>query len=100
MPKQDVSLARPFAGPPDPPVDRSKKHALGDILVIALCAVIAGADSWEEVERFGQARKDWLKGLLKLPHGIPSHDTFYRVFARLDPEAFGKCVADWMGAVC
>src|SRR5262245_49801686 len=100
MPKQDVSVARYFADLPDPRVDRTKKHTLGDILAITLCAVIAGADSWEEVEQFGEAKHDWLKRFLALPNGVPSHDTFGRVFARLDPQAFGKCVADWMGAVC
>src|SRR5215207_7391211 len=77
MPSQDVSIARYFADLPDPRVDRTKKHSLGDILVIALCAVVCGADSWAEVEAFGEAKQEWLKGLLKLPHGIPSHDTFY-----------------------
>lgn len=100
MPRRDVSIARYFAGLPDPRVDRTKKHQLGDILVIALCAVICGADSWEEVEAFGSAKEDWLGRFLALPNGIPSHDTFGRVFARLDPQAFGACVAEWMGAVC
>lgn len=100
MPQQDVSVARYFADLPDPRVDRTKKHSLGDILVIALGAVVCGADSWEEVEAFGQAKQEWLKGFLALPNGIPSHDTFYRVFARLDPKALGRCVAGWMGAVC
>jgi predicted transposase YbfD/YdcC len=100
MPQQDVSIARHFADLPDPRVDRTRKHSLGDILVIALCAVVCGADSWEEVEAFGEAKHDWLKGLLALPNGIPSHDTFGRVFARLDPQAFGRCVTAWMGAVC
>jgi predicted transposase YbfD/YdcC len=100
MPKQDVSIARHFADLPDPRVERTRKHSLGDILVIALCAVICGADSWEEVEAFGEAKHDWLKRFLALPNGIPSHDTFYRVFARLDPKRFGTCVAEWMGAVC
>lgn len=100
MPTQDVSIARYFADLPDPRVDRAKKHLLGDILVIALSAVICGANSWEEVETFGDAKEGWLKRFLSLPNGIPSHDTFYRVFARLDPAAFGACVAAWMGAVC
>jgi predicted transposase YbfD/YdcC len=100
MPQHDLSLARYFADLPDPRVDRTKKHTLGDILVIALCATIAGADSWEEVERFGRAKHDWLGTFLALPNGIPSHDTFNRVFARLDPRAFARCVADWMAAVC
>jgi predicted transposase YbfD/YdcC len=97
---QDVSIARYFAHLPDPRVDRGKKHLLGDILVIALSAVVCGANSWEEVETFGEAKEGWLKRFLALPNGIPSHDTFYRVFARLDPAAFGACVAEWMGAVC
>jgi predicted transposase YbfD/YdcC len=100
MPSQDVSIARYFADLPDPRVDRTKMHSLGDILVITLCAVVSGADSWEEVEAFGEAKADWLKRFLALPNGIPSHDTFYRVFARLDPKRFGRCVADWMAGVC
>jgi predicted transposase YbfD/YdcC len=100
MPNTDVSIARYFAALPDPRIDRTKKHLLGDILVIALCAVICGADSWDEVETFGRAREGWLRRFLALPNGIPSHDTFYRVFARLDPERFGGCVAKWMAAVC
>lgn len=95
-----IAFADYFADLPDPRIDRTKKHQLSDILVIALCAVVAGADSWEEVERFGQAKQDWLGRFLALPNGIPSHDTFYRVFARLDPKRFGACVADWMAAVC
>jgi predicted transposase YbfD/YdcC len=100
MPKQDVSIARYFADLPDPRIDRTKKHSLTDILVIALCAVVCGADSWEEVEAFGEAKKGWLKGFLALPNGIPSHDTFYRVFARLDPQKFGECVGGWMAGAC
>jgi hypothetical protein len=100
MPQQDVSIAHHFADLPDPRVDRTKKHALGDIPVVALCAVIVGADSWEDVETFGEAKRDWLKTFLALPNGIPSHDAFYRVFVRLDPEALGKCVAGWMAGVC
>lgn len=100
MPQYDPSLSRYFADLPDPRVDRTKKHSLGDILVIALCATLAGADSWEEVERFGRAKHDWLRTFLTLPNGIPSHDTFYRVFARLDPKRFAGCVARWMEAVC
>lgn len=85
MPKQDMSIARHFADLPDPRVDRTKKNSLTYVLVIALCAVVCVADSWEEVEAFGEAKHDWLKRFLDLPNGIPSHDTFYRVFARLDP---------------
>jgi predicted transposase YbfD/YdcC len=100
MPQEDVSIAQYFADLPDPRIDRTKKHGLTDILVIALCAVIAGADSWDEVERFGQAKEGWLRRFLDLPNGIPSHDTFYRLFTRLDPRKFGACVSKWMAAVC
>src|SRR5215218_6871185 len=100
MSMTDVSIARHFADLPDPRIDRTKKHSLGDILVITLCAVICGSDSWEEVEAFGEAKADWLKQFLALPNGIPSHDTFYRVFSRLDPQRFAGCVTRWMEAVC
>ena len=100
MPSEDISISRYFADLPDPRIDRTKKHRLGDIIVIALCAVICGAESWEEVEAFGQAKHAWLERFLPLPNGIPSHDTFYRVFARLDPRRFGECVAGWMAAAC
>ena len=98
--ENDVSLARHFAGLPDPRIDRTKKHLLGDILVITLRATIAGADSREEVQRFGRAKIDWPGRFLPLPNGIPSHDTFNRVFARIDPAAFARCVATWMATVC
>jgi len=83
----------------DPRIDRTKLHKLVDILVIAICAVIAGADSWEDVEDFGQAREDWLKTFLELPNGIPSHDTFNRLFSRLNPERFQTCFINWIAAV-
>jgi predicted transposase YbfD/YdcC len=100
MPRPEVALTRLFADLPDPRVERTRKHPLSDILVITVCAVICGADTFEEVERFGQAKHDWLKRFLTLPHGIPSHDTFNRVFAALDPEKFGACFARWMAALC
>ena len=96
----DLSLARHFASLPDPRIDRTKKHLLGDILIISLCATIAGADSWPEVEQFGQVKIAWLRTFLALPNGIPSHDTFRRVFARIDPKEFNRCVAAWMADLC
>jgi len=99
-PKSDPSLARHLASLADPRIDRTKKHALGDILIIALRATIAGADSWPEIERFGQVKLVWLQTFLPLPNGIPSHDTFRRVFARIDPKAFNRCVAAWMAGLC
>jgi predicted transposase YbfD/YdcC len=96
----DLSLARFFADLPDPRIDRTKKHALADVLVIALAATVAGAESFEAVAAFGLAKRDWLRRFLALPNGVPSADTFGRVFARLDPKAFGQRVADWLAAVC
>jgi predicted transposase YbfD/YdcC len=96
----DPSIARFFADLPDPRIDRTKKHALPDILFITLCAVIVGAASWDQVATFGKSKRDWLKRFVPLTNGIPSPDTFERVFARLDPKAFGACVAEWLAAVC
>ena len=100
MPTQEVALTHYFADLTDPRIDRTKKHRLLDILAITLCATIAGADTWEEVERFGKAKHDWLRRFLELPNGIPSHDTLNRVFAALDPKAFADAVGRWMAAVC
>jgi len=83
----------------DPRVDRTKLHKLIDILVIALCAIIAGADNWEDIADFGQAKIDWFQTFLELPNGIPSHDTFNRVFARLDPQEFRSGFMGWIRAV-
>ncbi len=83
----------------DPRIDRTKHHNLTDIVVIAICAVIGGSDSWADVEMFGKAKKDWFSRLLELPNGIPSHDTFGRNFARLDPVQFEECFEEWVEAV-
>jgi predicted transposase YbfD/YdcC len=93
------TLEQHFGNLTDPRIDRTKLHKLLDILVIAICAVIAGADNWEDVEEFGKARLEWFRTFLELPNGIPSHDTFTRVFARLDPEQFQACFLGWMNAV-
>ena len=100
MPKVEIRFARYFADLTDPRADRTKWHRLDDILVIALCAVICGADNFEEIEAFGKAKHDWLRRFLALPHGIPSHDTFNRVFAALDRKAFAERFAGWMAALC
>jgi predicted transposase YbfD/YdcC len=84
---------------PDPRVERTKKHKLLDIIAIAMCGVISGADNWVEIEEFGQIREAWLREFLELPNGIPSHDTFGRVFAQLDAEAFRRSFIDWVRAV-
>jgi predicted transposase YbfD/YdcC len=95
-----LPFVRYFADLPDPRVDRTKRHRLDDILVITLCAVVCGADSFEEIERFGKSRLAWLKGFLALPNGIPSHDTFNRVLAALDRKKFAEGFARWMNDLC
>ena len=94
-----ASLTEQFSKLKDPRVDRTKRHKLIDVVVIAICAVIGGADTWADVELFGKSKKDWLSGLIELPNGIPSHDTFGRVFAMLDSEQFQECFVDWVRAV-
>jgi predicted transposase YbfD/YdcC len=83
---------------PDPR-RHNTRHNLIDILTIALLAVIAGADGWVGVVHYAQCKFAWLKTFLELPQGIPSHDTFGRVFAKLDPEAFEKCFLEWISAL-
>jgi predicted transposase YbfD/YdcC len=83
----------------DPRIDRHKRHLLLDIIVIALCAVLCGAKDWQQVETFGQQRFAWLRRFLQLPNGIPSHDTFERVFDRIDPRAFQQGFQSWVAAI-
>ena len=99
MPAIPTSVSAHFADLPGPRVERTKEHRLVDILTIGLCAVLCGADGWTDMEAFGRAKAPWLRTFLALPSGIPSHDTFGRVFARLDPDAFGRCFAAWVQAV-
>ena len=94
-----ATIEQHFGDLTDPRIDRTKLHKLLDILVIAICAVIAGADNWEDIADFGQAKIDWFKTFLELPNGIPSHDTFNRVFARLDPQEFRNGFISWVSAV-
>ena len=95
----DLSIPRYFARLKDPRRAHRRLHLLQDILVIALCAVIAGAQDWQEIETFGRRRKDWLSRFLALPNGVPSHDTFQRVFDRIKPSAFQACFREWVQAV-
>ena len=90
------SLVTHFQALEDPRLERSRLHNLLDIVAITICAVICGADSWVDVEKYGQAKQDWLRRFLKLPNGIPSHDTFGRVFAAIVPEQFQTCFAGWV----
>lgn len=83
----------------DPRINRLKLHLLPDIIVIALCAVLCGAKDWQQVETFGKQRLAWLRRFLKLPNDIPSHDTFERVFDRIDPRAFHQSFQNWVAAI-
>lgn len=80
----------------DPRLDRNKEHLLIDIITITICAVICGADTWVDIADFGNAKESWLKKFLTLPNGIPSHDTFRRVFSILDPDEFQKGFLSWV----
>lgn len=94
-----LCLKQYFGQIPDPRVARTRAHQLLDIIAIALFAVLSGADSWVAIETYGNAKRSWLETFLALPNGIPSHDTFARVFARLDPEALEASFQQWVNAL-
>ena len=95
----NASIVEHFQTLEDPRVARTKKHNLLDILVIALCTLLAGGEGFQDMELFGKSKHAWLHTFLALPHGIPSHDTFGRVFARLNPKRFQECFLSWTQAV-
>ena len=88
-----------FAEMKDPRLPRTRRHLLTDIVLIAIAAILSGAEGWDDMERYGKAKREWLKSFLALPHGIPSHDTFNRVFQVLDPAELEKHFLDWVSAI-
>lgn len=91
-----TSLHDYFSQLPDPRIHRNKKHLLIDIIVLSIIAVLCGAESWNSIELFGNSKKDFLSKILKLPHGIPSHDTINRVFSLIRPGKFEQLFAQWV----
>src|SRR4051794_24984619 len=94
-----ASLLDSFTELEDPRREQGRIHRLDEIIFISICAVICGAESWEEIAAYAHSKIDWLKTFLTLPGGVPSHDTFRRVFCLLDPLAFQKCFFAWMTAL-
>lgn len=92
-------LLRAFAELEDPRMNRTKWHSLDDILTLAICGVICGADGWAQIEQFAYCKEKWFRTFLALPNGIPSHDTFGRVFAKLEPGAFEQCFMKWINGL-
>jgi predicted transposase YbfD/YdcC len=88
-----------FAELRDPRIERNREHLLEEILLIAIAAVLSGAESWNDVADYGNSKREWLKRFLTLPSGIPSHDTFNRVIAALDPEEMEKGFVDWVSSI-
>jgi predicted transposase YbfD/YdcC len=99
MSKQLIGVFTIFETLTDPRMERTRRHELFDLVVVALCATIAGADGWADIERFGIRRLAWLQTFLRLKNGIPSHDTFGRVFSRLDPAGLVACIKQWLDDV-
>src|SRR5487761_637751 len=91
-------LVEEFSTLEDPRCGGKIEHRLIDILVIAVCAVIAGAESWGDIALYGRSKIDWLGTFLTLPNGIPAHDTFRRVFMLIDPGGFEQCFEAWAGS--
>ncbi len=100
MALSNLSIRRHFASLKDPRRKHRRRHHLLDIIVIALCGVIANCNDFQEIEIFARKRHDWLRRFLELPNGVPSHDTFERVLARLEPLALQRCLLAWLKEVC
>ena len=99
LPEQKLTIETHFVHLQDPRVEGMKRHNLLDIVTITLCAVICGAEHWTQIETFGKTHQDWFSEFLELPEGIPSHDTFGRLFAHISPLEFERCFESWFSSV-
>lgn len=99
MAAENITLISELSTIADPRLDRHKRHKLLDILVISICAAICGAETWEQIAQYGESKYEWLKTFLELPNGIPSHDTFRRVFINMETEAFRKAFLNWIESI-
>lgn len=99
MSQKLVDVFTTFENLTDPRVERTRQHSLFELVVVALCGTIAGSNSWADIERFGNERLEWLRQFLRLKNGIPSHDTFGRVFSMLDPAQLANCIGQWLDDV-
>lgn len=95
----EANIKEILSGIKDPRIARCKKHLLEDIIVLTVIAVICGAEGWETIEEFGKSKKDFLKNILQLANGVPSHDTIERLFKRLDSNSFEKCFIEWTNRI-
>ena len=99
MPEEPPTIVEHFSSLTDPRIRLKTKHKLIDIIVITVCATICGADDWTEIETYGKLKQEWLEEFLELPNGIPSHDTFGRVFSLISSDEFQRCFLSWVHAV-
>ncbi len=99
MENEVATITEHFKTLADPRIEKKCDHLLIDILVIALCGTICGADGWVSIEKFGKSKHEWLKTFLELPNGIPSHDTFGNVFAMISPTEFQQCFLSWVNSI-
>jgi predicted transposase YbfD/YdcC len=96
MSQRLIEVFTPFENLTDPRIERTRVHDLLELVIVALCGTIAGSSSWVDIERFGKLRLPWLRTFLRLEYGIPSHDTFGRVFSLLDPAELVNCIQQWL----
>jgi predicted transposase YbfD/YdcC len=94
-----VNIVDHFRDIEDPRIDRHKRHMIWDIIVLTICAVVCGCETWEDIEIYGKEKHQWLKKFLALPNGIPSHDTIRRLFIRLHPDHLHQCFLSWVNAI-